>query len=630
MNWASYLLSLCLHLAVFLLIMFWPSSPPVNLETPPVMISLVDGAPGGNRTPSSILGKMGKPTDGPKDVSPPAKKADAAAPERPEVKADPTADKARPVEAKPEPKVERKPEPKHEVKPKPEPKDATPVADKKDKKKKEEKSGKIEVDKVKPLELDIDNCRDRIVRLTVNSSHMGDAILDTKGEKIYYQASFEGDYDLWCHDLKENKTSLMMKGIGQGGFVADKDVKNLYLCNGSNIKKVELGSRSTKNIDFEAPFNYKPAEERQYLFDHVWRQVADKFYDPKMQGVDWEYYRKVYEKYLPYINNNFDFAEMLSEMLGELNASHTGCRYYASGATLSTAALGVFLDPSYEGDGLKIKEIIKRGPFAVKKNEVTPGSIIEKIDGTDIKAGEDYNALLDGKAGKNIRLTIKNAKGKRFDLTIKAISQGAQQELLYKRWVDRNRAIVDSVSHGRIAYVHVKAMNSESFRTVYSELLSEKNRTKDAVIVDERHNGGGWLHDDLCTLLSGKQYQEFVPHGKVVGKDPFNKWTKPSCVLICEDDYSNGHGFPWVYKELGIGKLIGAPVAGTMTAVWWETLMDRSLVFGIPQVGCRDMRGTFGENTTLQPDIEVYNSPEDYITGHDTQLIRAVEEMMKK
>ena len=136
MNWASYLLSLCLHLAVFLLIMFWPSSPPVNLETPPVMISLVDGAPGGNRTPSSILGKMGKPTDGPKDVSPPAKKADAAAPERPEVKADPTADKARPVEAKPEPKVERKPEPKHEVKPKPEPKDATPVADKKDKKKK--------------------------------------------------------------------------------------------------------------------------------------------------------------------------------------------------------------------------------------------------------------------------------------------------------------------------------------------------------------------------------------------------------------------------------------------------------------------------------------------------------------
>ena len=500
---------------------------------------------------------------------------------------------------------------------------------KEDKQKKAEEKGKTEVEKVKPLELDIDNCRDRIVRLTVNSSRMGDAILDSKGEKIYYQAAFEGGYDLWCHDLKENTTTLMMKNIGGGGFVADKDVKNLFLCNGG-IKKIDLASKQTKGIDFEAPFNYKPAEERQYLFDHIWRQVKDKFYDPNLQGVDWDGYRKVYERYLPYIDNNFDFAEMLSEMLGELNASHTGCRYYPSGASLQTAALGVFLDPNYEGDGLKIQEIIKRGPFAVKKNEVTPGSIIEKIDGTDIKAGEDYNALLDGKAGKNVRLTIKNAKGKRFDLTIKAISQGAQQELLYKRWVDRNRAIVDSVSGGRIAYVHVKAMNSESFRTVYSELLSDKNRNRDAVIVDERHNGGGWLHDDLCTLLSGKQYQEFVPHGKVVGKDPFNKWKKPSCVLICEDDYSNGHGFPWVYKELGIGKLIGAPVAGTMTAVWWETLMDRSLVFGIPQVGCRDMRGTFGENTQLNPDIEVYNSPEDYITGHDTQLIRAVEEMMKE
>ncbi len=501
---------------------------------------------------------------------------------------------------------------------------------KENKKKKEEKTGKIEVDKVKPLELDFENCRDRVIRLTVNSSNMGDAIIDSKGEKVYYQAAFEGGYDLWCHDLKEGSTTLMMKGIGGGGFVADKDIKNLFLCNGSSIKKIDLGSKATTNIDFEAPFNYKPAEERQYLFDHVWRQVADKFYDPKMQGVDWEYYRKVYEKFLPYINNNFDFAEMLSEMLGELNASHTGCRYYASGASLSTAALGAFFDPNYEGDGLKIQEVIKRGPFAVKKNEVTAGCIIEKIDGEAIKAGKDYNALLDGKAGKNVRLTIKNTKGKTFDLTIKAISQGYQQELLYKRWVDRNRAIVDSVSKGRIAYVHVKAMDSESFRTVYSELLSDKNRNKDAVIVDERHNGGGWLHDDLCTLLSGKQYQEFVPHGKVVGKDPFNKWTKPSCVLICEDDYSNGHGFPWVYKELGIGKLIGAPVAGTMTAVWWETLMDRSLVFGIPQVGCRDMRGTFGENTTLYPDIEVYNSPEDYINGHDTQLIRAVEEMMKK
>lgn len=495
---------------------------------------------------------------------------------------------------------------------------------------KQKKTGKIEVEKVKPLELDIENCRDRIVRLTANSSHMGDAVLSKDGDKLYYQAAFEDDYDLWQHDLKDGSTKLVMKGVGQGNLQTDKDVKNLFICNGSSIKKVDLSGFSTKDISFEANFNYKPAEERQYLFDHIWRQVKDKFYDPKIHGVDWEGYRKTYEKFLPYINNNFDFQEMLSEMLGELNASHTGARYYASNSALTTANLGVFFDPQYQGDGLKILEIIKRGPFDVKNTGVTAGSIIESIDGEEIKAGMDYFPLLDGKVGKNVRLGIRNAKGKKMEVTVKAISQGKLNNLLYKRWVDRNRAFVDSISGGRIAYVHVKAMNSESFRTVYSELLSDKNRNRDAVIVDERHNGGGWLHDDLCTLLNGKQYQEFVPHGKVVGRDPFNKWVKPSCVMICENDYSNGHGFPWVYKELGIGKLIGAPVAGTMTAVWWETLMDNTLVFGIPQVGCRDMRGVFGENTQLNPDIEVYNSPEDFINGHDTQLERAVREMMKK
>ena len=495
---------------------------------------------------------------------------------------------------------------------------------------KQKKTGKIEVEKVKPLELDIENCRDRIVRLTANSSHMGDAVLSKDGDKLYYQAAFEDDYDLWQHDLKDGSTKLVMKGVGQGNLQTDKDVKNLFICNGSSIKKVDLSGFSTKDISFEANFNYKPAEERQYLFDHIWRQVKDKFYDPKIHGVDWEGYRKTYEKFLPYINNNFDFQEMLSEMLGELNASHTGARYYASNSALTTANLGVFFEPQYQGDGLKIQEIIKRGPFDVKNTGVTAGSIIESIDGEEIKAGMDYFPLLDGKVGKNVRLGIRNAKGKKMEVTVKAISQGKLNNLLYKRWVDRNRAFVDSISGGRIAYVHVKAMDSESFRTVYSELLSDKNRNRDAVIVDERHNGGGWLHDDLCTLLNGKQYQEFVPHGKVVGRDPFNKWVKPSCVMICENDYSNGHGFPWVYKELGIGKLIGAPVAGTMTAVWWETLMDNTLVFGIPQVGCRDMRGVFGENTQLNPDIEVYNSPEDFINGHDTQLERAVKEMMKK
>lgn len=482
---------------------------------------------------------------------------------------------------------------------------------------------------VEPLEFDLENCRDRVVRLTVNSSRLGDAVLSAKGDKLYYQAAFEDGYDLWVHDLKENKTSIVMKNIGYGAMMTDKKQENLYLCN-SSIRKVNMEKGESKTVEFSATFNYRPYEERQYMFDHIWKQVEDKFYVADLHGVDWKGYYNSYRRFLPHINNNYDFQEMLSEMLGELNGSHTGARYYAPGASFQTACLGAFYDNEYTGDGLKIKEIIAKGPFAVKKTDVTEGCIIEKIDGEKISAGADYYPLLEGKTGRKVLLSVYNPKkGKRFEVTVKAISAGEQSDLLYRRWVRRNEQLVEKLSGGRVAYVHVQGMNSPSFRTVYSELLSEKNRTKEAVIVDTRHNGGGWLHDDLVTLLNGKEYQRFVPRGQYIGSDPFNKWLKPSCVLVCEDNYSNAHGFPWVYKELGIGKLIGTPVPGTMTAVWWERQIDPSIVFGIPQVGCMDMRGEYLENKELQPDIEVYNSPEEMLRGEDRQLEAAVKEMLR-
>ena len=409
------------------------------------------------------------------------------------------------------------------------------------KKKKDDKKK----DKAKTLKFDLANCRDRVIRLTVNSSHMADAILSPGGDTLYYQAKFEGGYDLWKHDLVENKTEIVMKNVGYG-LEADKDFKNLYVYN-NGIKQIDLAKNSQKGIDFEANFNYRPYEERAYIFNHVWQQVKDKFYDPTLHGVDWDGYKKTYAKFLPYINNNYDFRDMLSEMLGELNGSHTGARYYPEGATLKTAALGLFFDDDYEGDGLKVEEVINRGPFAVRNTGVKKGCIIEAIDGQKIAKGSDYTSLLDGKAGKMTRVSVFDpSRKKRFDVVVRAISRSAQADLLYRRWVDRNREMVDSLSNGTIGYVHVKAMDSESFRTVFSQLLSDSMRQKKAVIVDERHNGGGWLHDDLCTLLSGKQYAKFIAHGKYIGYDPWNKWVKPSCVMICEDDYSNGHGFPAV------------------------------------------------------------------------------------
>ena len=483
--------------------------------------------------------------------------------------------------------------------------------------------------KVEDLKFDLDNRSNRIKRLTINSSRLGDAVLTKKGDKLYYCSAFEKGFDLWEHNFKENTTKLLIKDVGAGTLYTDEKEENLFLVSGGKLKKVNIKDNKVENIDFEADFDYQPAKEREYIFNHAWRQVKDKFYDENIHGIDWEGYKTAYAKFLPHINNNYDFQEMLSELLGELNGSHTGARYRPALSVPATSYLGAFFDNSYKGDGLKIAEIIEQGPLTKADSKIEKGCIIEKINGNTIKHDTDYFPMLAGKEGKNVVLSVYNPNsGKRFNEVVKPISQGKQSELLYKRWVKQKREMVDKLSGGKIGYVHVKGMNSESFRETYSELLG-RCRNKEAVIVDTRHNGGGWLHEDLAVLLSGKEYQRFEPRGQYIGSDPYNRWLKPSCVLVCEDNYSNAHGFPFVYKTLGIGKLIGAPVPGTMTAVWWETQIDPTLIFGIPQVGVKDMSGKYLENQQLQPDIEIYNSPESQLEGKDIQLEKAVEEMLK-
>ena len=265
---------------------------------------------------------------------------------------------------------------------------------KKDKKDAKTKDTKKEEDKkkeeVKPLTFDLENRFDRIVRLTVNSSRLSDAVLTPKGDVLYYLAAFEGDYDLWEHKLKENTTKILLKGVGGGALIPDKEGKNIFMCTRSQLKKIEIAGSKVTPIEFEAFFDYRPYGERAYIFDHVYQQVNDKFYVADLQGTDWKGYKEAYQRFLPHINNNYDFAEMLSELLGELNASHTGARYAGGGSALSTATLGVFYDESYSGTGLKIKEILDQSPFTQKKTDVKAGCSIVKVDGNTIDDNADY------------------------------------------------------------------------------------------------------------------------------------------------------------------------------------------------------------------------------------------------
>lgn len=498
----------------------------------------------------------------------------------------------------------------------------------KDKKKKDKDKDKKEAVEKKPLVLDFANRKERVRRLTPRSSSMGDYFITPEMDKLYYVARFDQGADLRMIDLKKGEDVIVSKDWGYGALVPDSAAEKLFsLSNG--IKIFNLGSKDVKNVDFKARTSFSPSEEREYIFEHMKQLVKNKFYDKNLHGVDWEKYTAEYSRFLPYINNDTDFAEMLSEILGELNASHTGARSYASNLTYldDTAVLGAFFDESYDGDGLRIAEVIARGPLAIKGQNIKEGDIITAIEGQSIVADSDYFPLLAGKAGERVRLTVKHPDGKTENVVVKPISAGSQSNLLYKRWVDRNKAVVDSVSGGRIGYVHIKGMDSESFRTIYDEVLG-KYRNCDAIVVDTRYNGGGWLHNDVALLFNGKKYVDYAPRGRYIGSDPFSQWTKPSAMLINECNYSDAHGTPYTYKTLGIGKLVGAPVPGTMTAVWWENQVNPNLIFGIPQVTSLDVNGNVLENQQLNPDVLIYNAPEEFLNGIDRQLIEATKMLM--
>ena len=503
-------------------------------------------------------------------------------------------------------------------------------ADKKDKKGQKDAPPSDEAQS--PMQFDLDHLDDRRVRLTINSSSLSDAVLTSNGEKLFYLSRFERGFDLWVHNLKERETKLLLKIDGRArSLQLDKDEKNLFLLSNGSIKKIEIASNKQKPVTFSADrLTDKPAE-RAYLFEHMWRQVLKKFYDPDIHGIDWVFYKSEYARFLPHISNNYDFAEMASELLGELNASHTGCFYRPSIPNADqTASLGVIYDLEHAGSGIRIAEVLDRSPMAQAGSKVRPGVIIEQIDGQSIPAGADFFGLLNRKAGQLTLLHLFDpATGQRWTHTLRPISQAEEEELLYARFVRRNEQKVEELSKGRIGYVHVRGMDSESFREVYSALLG-KLRHKEAVVVDTRFNGGGWLHDDLATLLSGKRYVDFTPRGQFVNSEPIAKWHKPSAVIVGEGNYSDAHGFPYSYRALGIGPLIGMPVAGTMTAVWWETLIDPTLTFGIPQMGVRGLDGKYLENQQLIPDVQVAISPEAAAAGSDTQLARAVEELLKR
>jgi hypothetical protein len=383
--------------------------------------------------------------------------------------------------------------------------DATLLKDKEDEAAKADTSKK-KAEKRDTVLIDWDGLQLRKVKLTTASADIADALVSKDGNNLYYLAKFEDGYNLWTTDLKTKETKILAPlNADYASIQWDKDQKNIFVNANGSISKIDPSSGKATDVKIKSEMTLDVAKERAFMFEHVWRRTKETFYTSGYHGADWDLLGNNYRKFLPSIGDNYDFAELMSEMLGELNVSHCGASYFKNDPNGdATAALGAFYDNTYKGDGVKIVEVIKDGPLDKAGLNIKPGMIIEQIDGETITADKDLAQYLNRKAGKNVLISVTNPTDKsKKEYTIKPITLGEQNTLLYKRWVKRNEDEVAKLSNGTLGYVHIPGMNDYAYRNMFSDVLG-KFADKRALVVDTRNNGGGDLVSDLAMFLSGK------------------------------------------------------------------------------------------------------------------------------
>jgi len=508
----------------------------------------------------------------------------------------------------------------------------------KDKKEPAEKEKK---DEVKPLVIDWPGLELRKARLTIHSSSLGDALVNKDGDTLFYLARFERGMNLWTTNLRTRETKMLAALNANSGRMAwDKEMKSIFLLADGGLSKIDPGSGKRDPIGVRGEMTVDLEAERKAQFEHVWRRTLETFYTAGYHGADWVGLKDVYVKHLPGIGDGYDFAELLSEMLGELNVSHSGARYARRVENADeTASLGAFYDPAYAGPGVKVVEVIAGGPLDKAGLDIAPGTVIEAVDGETIAADKGLEHYLNRKAGQTVLLTLvapgapgapgpKPGAGTR-SVTVKPVAARDESALLYRRWVLRNRAEVERLSGGRLGYIHVPGMSDSAYRSAFEEVMG-KFAAKEGLVVDTRFNGGGDLVADLDMFLSGKRFFDYTTDTRSNGYEPNFRWTKPSISVVGEAQYSDGHCFAFAYQFMKIGKLVGMPVPGTCSFAGWEMLGDGGVRWGAVPLGVKGVGVGYLENHQTEPDVKVENKKENVIAGRDEQLEAAVAELLKE
>jgi Tol biopolymer transport system component/C-terminal processing protease CtpA/Prc len=480
------------------------------------------------------------------------------------------------------------------------------------------------------LELDPDALDVRRARLTIHSSSLGDALVSKDGETLYYLARFERGFNLWSTNLRTQETKQVLAlNANSASMQWDHEQKRILLVSNGQVSTVEPASAKREPIPISGEMVVNADAERAAQFDQVWRRVRDTYYTAGFHGADWDALRPLYEKHLPHVSNGHEFAELLAEMLGELNVSHSGATFSSSeSGDDATAALGALFDPTWAGAGARLVEVLPGGPLDRVEARLSTGTLLLAVDGDTITANTDLAALLNRKAGKPVLLALQDGT-RRVELVVRPITQAEEGRLLYARWVRRNREEVERRSNGRLGYVHIPGMNDGAYRTTFEEVMG-RYADKDGLVVDTRFNGGGDLVADLAMFLTGEKFFEYTTDTRSGGFEPNFRWTKPSVALANEANYSDGHCFAYAYRQLGIGPLVGMPVPGTCTFAGWQSLPD-GVRWGVPGLGVKDSRtGQYLENLQTEPDVRVMNEYPVVITGRDQQLEAAVDALLQR
>jgi tricorn protease len=440
-------------------------------------------------------------------------------------------------------------------------------------------------------------------------------------------------------------------GGGIGNFNFSRDGRTLFFREGSSVYSVSMpsgagfGSRfqtaptgagggegARRRISFTAKVKIDLPAQWAQMFDDAWRCMKYRFYDPQMHGKDWDAARAKYQPLVQFVGDRQELLNLINEMIGELNASHTGASagFQGRAGGVSTGHLGIELEMDESAGRYRVTHVYENGPCDKDWVKVSVGDYLIAIEGKPIKAGDNYWQLLNHRLNRKVEVTFNNKPSEdgAWTTRIEPTSTSGYSQLRYERWVKERRETVEKLSGGRIGYLHIQSMNQTSLRKFEKEL--RENRHKEALIIDERWNGGGNIEQELLAILVQREYQIWQPRGTEPSLRPFAGYFGPKVVLQNWRSASNAEMFPAGFRALGLGKVIGTPTLGAVIGTGSYSLIDGSTV-RTPGVGVflADANKTNMENYGVPPDIFVENTPEDNLKGYDRQLEVAVQELMK-